>query len=378
MSIGQTILVGALLFVNPPALAAETRVNGFPTDAGFFPIGVWLQSPVRAARYKAIGINTFVGLYQGPTEEQLAALAKYDMFTIADQNDVALNSVNGHIMKGWLHGDEPDNAQPIGFGRYGTCIPANEVVRQTRDMKARDPTRPVMINFGQGVASDFWQGRGPCTGDHDYYSIALQGADILSFDIYPIGSSIPQVKGKLEYVARGVTNLVNRIDDMQSVWSAIETTALDPTHPPLAAQVRAEVWMALIHGARGIFYFAHEFAPKFREDAIFAHRDIVEEVVRTNALIKLLAPVLNSPSVPQRVNVRSNAPIDIMVKLQEHSVYIFAVSMRNVLSRPEFKVAAVGDTQAQVIGEQRNIAITGGTFEDLFEGYDVHLYRIPY
>ena len=250
-----------------------------------------------AANYKAIGINTFVGLYEGPTEEQLAALAEQHMFAVAAQNEVGLKSINRTRHQGMDADDEPDNAQPIGLGLHGTCIPATEVARRTQEMKNRDPTRPVMINFGQGVANEFWRGRGSCNGDQSYYDIAMQGADILSFDIYPVGSNIPQVKGKLEYVARGVTNLVKRATDGQSVWMAIETTALDPTLRPTAAEVRAEVWMALIHGATGIFYFVHEFKPNFREDAIFRYPDIVEEVTGTNHLIKSLAPVLKSPSI---------------------------------------------------------------------------------
>jgi hypothetical protein len=55
-----------------PSFAAVAYENGFPTDPGFFPIGVWLQSPANAPEYKAIGINTFVGLWEGPTELQLA------------------------------------------------------------------------------------------------------------------------------------------------------------------------------------------------------------------------------------------------------------------------------------------------------------------
>jgi hypothetical protein len=228
MSFGCKILVGVLLFVGHSASAAELPANGFPTDADFFPIGVWLQSPTRAANYKAIGINTFVGLYEGPTEEQLAVLAQQHMFAVAGQNDVGLKSVNRHVIKAWMQEDEPDNAQPIGLGLYGTCVPADEVARRTKEMKARDPTRPVVINFGQGVANEFWRGRGPCNGDQSYYDLAIQGADILSYDIYPVGSRTPQVKGRLEYVARGVTNLVRRVADGQSVWMALETTALVP------------------------------------------------------------------------------------------------------------------------------------------------------
>jgi hypothetical protein len=76
----------------------------------------------------------------------------------------------------------------------------------------------------------------------------------------------------------------------QSVWTAIETTALDPARPVKPAEVRAEVWMALIHGARGIVYFVHEWAGGFREDGIFRHPDVVREVALINRTVKSLAP----------------------------------------------------------------------------------------
>ena len=109
--------------------------NGLPNQPSFFPIGVWLQSPARALQYKGIGINTYVGLWKGPTEYQLAVLKKSDMFVITSQTEVGLASANRDIIKGWLHEDEPDNAQPIGFGLYGSCIPASEIVRRTGLMK---------------------------------------------------------------------------------------------------------------------------------------------------------------------------------------------------------------------------------------------------
>ena len=93
----------ALLFSAVATFAGEDYPNGFPNDPTFFPIGVWLQSPERAASYKAIGINTFVGLWKGPTENQLATLAKYGMMAVAGQNDVGLHSINRGIIKGWLH-----------------------------------------------------------------------------------------------------------------------------------------------------------------------------------------------------------------------------------------------------------------------------------
>ena len=365
------------MLVSHSVSAGELMPNGFPADADFFPIGVWLQSPARAANYKAIGVNTFVGLYGGPTEQQLATLARQHMFAVAEQNDVGLKSVNRQIIKAWMHADEPDNAQPIGLGLYGTCVPATEVALRTQEMKARDPTRPVLINFGQGVANEFWRGRGRCNGDLGYYDIAIRGADILSYDIYPVGSATPQVKGRLEYVARGVTNLMKRATNGQSVWMALETTALDPARRPTAAEIRAEVWMALIHGATGIFYFVHEFKPNFREDAIFRYPEIVAEVTRANRLIKSLAPVLNSPSISGTIAVSSTSPIAILVKVFENTTYIFAVAMQNSPSTVRITVGDGHDNNAVVLDEARNVTIKQGVFEDQFEGYGVHLYQIP-
>ena len=369
-------LLAALIFSCSEVLPDDVRQNGFPSENTFFPLGVWLQSPTRASRYKEMGINTFVGLWEGPTETQLAALAKNDMFVVAEQNDIGLRSPNNHVIKAWLHQDEPDNAQPIGLGLYGRCVPATEVVRRSREMKAKDSTRPVMINFGQGLANEYWKGRGPCNGDMKYYDIAIEDADILSFDIYPVGSKTPQVKGKLEYVARGVSNLVQRASPRQTVWNAIETTALDPNTAVTPAQVRAEVWMSLVHGSRGIVYFVHEFAPTFREDGIFRHLDVVQEVTKVNQLIRALAPVLNSPNVSGRVTVSSQVPIATMVKEYEGSVYVFAVAMRAESTRALFTISQVRDGHAEVLDEQRNITISEGSFNDLFAGYNVHLYRI--
>jgi len=371
------VLLAALILGRSEVLPDDIYQNGFPKENTVFPLGVWLQSPARASRYKEMGINVFVGLWEGPTEAQLAVLAKYDMFVVAEQNDIGLRSVNRHVIKAWLHQDEPDNAQSIGLGLYGRCVPAAQVVRRSREMKIKDPTRPVMINFGQGIANEYWKGRGPCNGDMEYYDVAIEGADILSFDIYPVGSKTSQVKGRLEYVARGVSNLIQRATPRQTVWNAIETTALDPDVPVTPAQVRAEVWVSLIHGSKGIVYFVHEFAPTFREDGIFRHPDVVQEVTKINQLIKVLAPILNSPNVSGRLTVSSQAPIATMVKEYEGSVYVFAVAMRGESTSALFTISRVRDGYAEVLDEQRNVTISESSFNDSFAGYSVHVYRIP-
>ena len=103
--------------------------NGPGRDAAHFPIAVWLQDPRNAPKYQAIGINLYVALWEGPTAEQIAELKRHRMPVICDQNDYALKHLDEKTIVGWMHGDEPDNAQSLPNGKgYGPPIPPEKIV----------------------------------------------------------------------------------------------------------------------------------------------------------------------------------------------------------------------------------------------------------
>ena len=346
-------------------------------DETFFPIGVWQQSPFRAPMYKKLGINLFVALFEGPTESQLDELAKNGMFAIAEQKLEILQSPNLGVIKAWMQIDEPDNAQPIAGGRYGPCVSAATVAERAAAMKKADPTRPVFVNFGRGVADPSWIGRGTCTGDLGYYTVAAQNNDILSFDIYPASTNTPNVKGRLEYVAHGVNVLQNAAKAGQQVWTVIETTRISSeTSRPTPQQIRSEVWLALTHGASGIIYFVHEFSGGFREDGIFRYPDAMEAVESVNTEIRELAPVLNQDSVADRVAVSARVPIGTILKIYKGHIYLFAASEGNTSEKAWMFVRGLGDTSAEVLGEGRTLDVKNGVLDDQFDSYGVHLYKI--
>jgi len=200
------------------------RQYGLPSDPGYFPISVWLQSPSNAARYKAAGINLYIGLWEGPTEEQLAALKKAGMPVICEQNAVGLAHKADPTIIGWMHGDEPDNAQEVkdpatGKTDYGPCIPPPRIVADYEKMRAADPTRPILLNLGQGVANDEWVGRGAGAKLSDYETY-VQGGDIVSFDVYPVaGIGKPDGENYLRYVGKGVGRLMQWTGGKRRVWS---------------------------------------------------------------------------------------------------------------------------------------------------------------
>ncbi len=383
MRVWRITLLALTLIVAAGEAEAEDRSfsKGLPRTPDVFPVAVWLQAPSHAARYREIGINLYVGLWRGPTEEQLDTLDKAGMKVICGQSERALRFKDRPTIVGWMHGDEPDNAQSLGRGQgYGPPIPPARIIESYEKLRRNDPDRPVLLNLGQGVAWDGWYGRGVRTNHPEDYPEYLRGCDIASFDIYPASHDRKEVAGKLWYVPQGVDRLRRWTEGRKDVWCCIETTRIsNEKTKPTPSQVRSEVWMALIHGANGIIYFAHQFKPKFIEAGLLADDAMAREVASINRQIQQLAPVLNSEKVVEGVKVDSSeaqVPIDIMAKRLENAVYIFAVAMRDGKTTGTFTVPGVGNARVEVLDEGRTIQAKDGSWSDPFGDYQVHLYRI--
>jgi len=353
------------------------------SDPAFFPTAVWLQAPHNAARFKEAGINLYVGLWKGPTAEQLAQLAAVGMPVICEQNETALRDPHREIVAGWMHGDEPDNAQSLPMlDRYGDPIKPETIEADYRRLRAADPSRPVVLNLGQGVAWDQWIGRGVRRNHPEDYPLYLRGCDIASFDIYPVTHDREPVAGKLEFVGRGVARLMQWTEGRKPVWACIECTHIsNPERKATPEQVRSEVWLALTHGARGLIYFVHEFKPKFIEAALLQDPVMLAAVKEINAQIREFAPVLNSPTLPEAVSFRTDDPqaqLAVMAKSHAGSMWIFAVSQSAKPNHATFRLKdPSGRSQIEVLGEQGSRPLHDNAWEDDFGPYGVRHYRLP-
>src|SRR5215207_1379274 len=89
----RTVHITLIAFASSMTSAAADdkipRTNAL-ADENFFPLAVWVQNPLRAAEYKKAGINTYVALWNGPTDAQLAELDKHGMKVVCHQNKVGL------------------------------------------------------------------------------------------------------------------------------------------------------------------------------------------------------------------------------------------------------------------------------------------------
>ena len=354
---------------------------GPPADPSYFPLGVWLQSPFNAPLFKAIGINSFIGLWMGPTDKQLDELKTAGMTTVCRANPTALARLADAPMIAWQGNDQPDDAQALPAGGYGACLDTDVVLANYQDIVAKDSTHPVFLAFGQGVAVDRWYGRGPCTGRLDQYPRYIRGGDILAFHVYPVNSIDPMVDAKLWLVATGVDHVRAYSGYRKPVWAFIEAVPIDdPARRPTSAQVKSEVWMALIHGALGIIYFSHVFKPKFSETGILDDPAMKAAVRDMNQEITSLAPVLNTAPLPTDGVVRTSnlsVPVDVMLKRQGDATYLFAVAMRDGVTTATFAVPGLPPSAvAEPLGEKRKLPVQGGAFQDEFTGYGLHLYKI--
>jgi hypothetical protein len=310
------------------------------------------------------------------------------MPVICEQNKVGLAHLDDPTIVAWMHGDEPDNAQSLPGGKgYGPPIVPDKIVADYRRIREADPSRPVILNLGQGVAWDGWYGRGTRTNHPEDYPLYVQGCDIVSFDIYPATHDKPDVAGKLWYVGQGVQRLVKWSEGKKIVWDCIECTRIgNPKVKPTPAQVRTEVWMSIIHGSRGLIYFVHQFAPKFIEAGLLADEEMVAAVTKVNAQVRDLAAVINAGqtvpvgSAKGEATVQSSspeAPIDVLIKRYGGATYVLAVAMRDQPATATFALPGLGEkATAEVLGESRTVPVKAGTFQDKFEPYDAHIYRI--
>jgi len=356
--------------------------NGPPTDPSFFPIGVWAQDGALAEKYKALGINTYVSPAGRSLESDLDFFRRAGMRAVCYQDADALKHVNDATIIAWMHGDEPDNYQDNGKGGYGPAIPAAKIVADYRKWRRNDPTRPVLLNLGIGVADDLSKGTYVAMSEYPEY---MQGCDIVSFDIYPVVSfHQPNSEDFLYYVPKGVDRLVRWANGKQIVWNIIECTHIsnvDKIATP--EQVKATAWMSIIHGSMGIVYFVHQFKPVEDDAALLSDPRMMAAVKAINEQILSLAPMLNSPTLPDGGSATPDnplVPVDVMVKQQGKTLYLFAVGIRNLPTHATLTFDALHrarqDATVEVVGENRTLPLWGGHVEDDFRPYDVHIYKV--
>jgi hypothetical protein len=363
--------------------------NSLPSNANFFPLGVWFESVVdnNADLDKEAGLNLYVAL---TGDSKLAIVQKNGMRAILQESEWRSDksTVNSPAAAGWLLADEIDMQEGPDKG-YPSL--ENIIVRLPNDHRVR------YANYGKGVM--FWE------TDAQAQRFVNDFQDIVSADIYWFTD--PNVAGSSEggtllnhgkpltsTQTRRAANYGYTVDRMRAlnamggprkpIWNFVEVgwpaseSAAQNGRAILPAEIKAAVWHSIIAGARGIVYFNHSFGGPnqsqhcLREPAYAAVRAVVKS---TNELVTQLAPVLNAPFADGFV--KASLSVRAMAKVYDNKYYVFSGSKENQSSTPIFSLSEFNSGSATVIGENRVIPISNGEFSDSFaDGNAIHIYRI--
>lgn len=363
-----------------------------PSGATFFPVAVWSESVLEArdtATDIEAGINTYVEL-----------TANTNLQLISDAGMFAIPSSTTTGGAGFLLPDEPDmwagpgDAQWTGNfpGQGEICLPAGArcgyTIQQT--ILGLAPTGTlVYANYGKGVA--FWE------TDAEAAKFVNDFSNIVSADTYWFtdpnicgpgeggrGGQLSQDECRLAanygWTVERVRSLVSP-QGSKPVWAFVEVGhpfTEDDAPTITGPQIRAAVWSSIIHGARGIVYFNHNFGGSCESQHVLRDAcgaEIRPTVTAVNNQIATLAPVLNAPFVDGLVS--TDGKVDLAVKIHDGSFYVLAASTQPGSQTVAFTSTCRSGQVATVLGEDRAVPIENGGFSDTFaDGNTVHIYRI--
>lgn len=383
-------------------------------DPSFFPIGIWFASvltPEEASQDAHAGINTYFEL---TGDSRMEVVRDAGLWAIPSNNDRTLRP--GPETVASLVTDEADMAYGPGWSGWngvhgwGNCVPRDSECGYTvsQTLYDRRPTDiPKWSNYGKGVI--FWE------EDHQAEVFVNRFQEMVAADVYwytdetvcggingPVridgtGPMDPYA-GKPTLTERechrawnyGVTmDRMRQLDGMdgerQPIYAFIEAGTPHDTNDDddpdndrtiTGPQLQGAVMASLIHEARGVVYFVHNFGGHcWSFNGLRECQAMREPVRKINQRIASLAPVLNTQSLVHDFG----RGLDTMLKLHDGSYYIFAMldeptgGARRTFTLP----AELRVSRAEVLFERRTVSVSGGRFTDSFpDEHSYHVYKL--
>jgi len=264
------------------------------------------------------------------TEEQLA-LVRAEIEAIRDHP----------ALLAWYIADEPD------LEWVGNLTKVHNLLREL------DPHHPTTIVFYQGA---------------EHARQFTDAMDIVMVDPYPIPSRpVTDVSG-----ASDSTNAA--FDPTKMLWMVPQAFGGNEhwQREPTAAEQRVMTYLALIHGARAVQYFIRKPPSSFPKSPV-----MWAECGALALETAELTPALASGEPAPRVT--ASAPEVHACALRERGTV--TVLAANTAKRPltaRLQVEGLGFTgDAEVLFEDRSVAVTAGAIEEPIDAYGTRAYAIP-
>lgn len=334
------------------ARAGVVRMSLVVQGKPFFPVMLLDQCGASAAaRARALGVN----LILNESCPDLSPDAQLDRLVGRELGVLPIRSrqARSSRLAGWTYPDEPENNgwTPESLAR------AFHYPRGSDD---------GLVSFVTMTSAFF---RAPYRDPHLRLATVRRFAhlaDVAGFDLYPLN----HCQHDLASVYDAQRAFIRVVGDMPT-FQWIETGPLRSTYcggfRVTAAELRAEAWLAVVGGARGIGFFTHTL-----DGRAFDVREPVRQAMRRFAsLASAVAPGLDGTTIPSSSN---SPPVKVLARRAGRRIYVFAV---NSLPQPvKVQLTARGLTRGalRVFGENRSVSVESHAFVDLFEPLAVHVY----
>jgi len=365
--------------------------NGGLSD---FPISVFAADVGTIADYKSVGINLIqpwdlAGSRDEIVEAGATVIAGGD--TLAARIVVSDPEL-GALVKAYNYWDEPD-LQGTGNGT------AEALRDKFASIRKIDSTRPLYFGFGYAMlrGQDFGWFPNGATAETVTAMWRQQAtlSDITNGDDYSIANGV----GIWVYGVQ--TDRLRDINDGRTpVFATIETCIVgNATRQPTLDEIKRAAMLSIIHGARGIVWFDHQFATttpdgsSYPQDFQAMLHDETKRAGLTafHGFLQSIKGGLWAPeSTLERAVVSSNTtagpvggelgvPIDITVREAADYIYVLTQAARPGSATGTFTIPALAGSTVTVLDESRTVTVdSDGVFTDDFDSdYEYHAYRIP-
>ena len=306
---------------------------------------VWLQSPSKAGLYQAVGVNQFVGLWDGTVEADpkdgpiLPLLRQYNMpFSATGESALAGPDAARHLSDPIIDAGCRWTSRTMrsrSGGRLRRLHSPSAIISNT-SLKAADPKRPVYLGLGQGTgynSGSCYYGRG--------WNVLFCGARISTITrcTFRAATSSP-------------ATFIRRMTRTRSGGSAGQRTVcaigaiIQETGPSgyRVGELRQKPFRHADPGGGRSGGLDDDYSRRARpsvfrppvcarseEDSILhpEHADVKAAVARTNIQVAALARVLNTPSVGNGVSVTSSsahAAINVLLKRYGGCTFLLAIN----------------------------------------------------
>lgn len=309
-------------------------LNGQP----FFPVLVLAQCPSGYESSLAAGITLYAENPCGGIAEQTAALSGRAL-SLTSSSEAG---IGGPGVIGWYYPDEADLK-----GITAAALPQFPTSAATGRLSVL------------ALSNHFYSRTAPLPAGRGVYPGLIARSDVVGFDLYPLQEFCSVAW--LPDVTASQRELV-RLAGGRPTFQWIEASTWKCRAPALRvtpATVRAESWLAVAGGARGLGFFPADWPPGVTPGIAM----VVKEVTAISA-------ALLAPDAP----VSATAPVVAAARALSGALYVIAVNPTRTAVRATIQAPGLAGRTASALGEGRSVAASGGSLADAFGPLAVHLY----